>query len=151
MMDALDAIMHVMEEAFDPRYGEAWTRRQVSDSLTLRNVFFTLIGPDGTKDVAPESVIGFALSRQVLDEEEILLIAVKPACRGTGVGKNLLREVIQRARLRNVVRVFLEMRDGNPAEHLYSRFGFEKIGHRKGYYRGAIGGPLDAITFAKDI
>lgn len=150
MKDALDAIMTVMEDAFDPRYGEAWTRRQVADSLTLRNVFFTLIDPDGTTDVDPDRVTGFALTRQVLDEEEILLIAVRPAHRGNGVGKQLLREVIARARARSAARIFLEMRDGNPAEHLYRAFGFEKIGQRKGYYRGAVGGPLDAITFAKD-
>jgi ribosomal-protein-alanine N-acetyltransferase len=151
MTDALDAIMAVMEQAFDPRYGEAWTRRQVADSLTLRNVYFTLIDPDGTRDVDPDRVIGFALTRQVLDEEEILLIAVMPRHRGNGVGKRLLREVIDRARGRSVARVFLEMRDGNLAEHLYRSFGFDKIGHRPGYYRGAVGGPIDAITFAKDI
>ncbi len=151
MTDALDAIMAVMEESFDPRYGEAWTRRQVLDSLTLQNVHFTLIDAAGTDDVDPDQVTGFALTRQVLDEEEILLIAVLPSVRGTGVGKQLLAEVIDRALARSVSRLFLEMRDGNPAEHLYRRFGFEKIGHRKGYYRGAVGGPLDAITFAKDI
>lgn len=151
MTDALDAIMAVMEDAFEPRYGEAWTRRQVSDSLTLRNVFFTLIDPGGTDSVDPGQAIGFALTRQVLDEEEILLIAVRPAHRGNGVGKDLLREVIESARARSVARIFLEMRDGNPAEHLYRGFGFEKIGHREGYYRGAVGGPIDAITFAKDI
>ncbi len=151
MTDALDAIMAVMKQSFDSRFGEAWTRRQVADSLTLRNVYFTLIGPDGADDVSPEDVTGFALTRQALDEEEILLIAVLPAVRGTGVGKQLLTEVMDRARARSVSRIFLEMRDGNPAEHLYRRFGFEKIGHRKGYYRGAVGGPLDAITFAKDI
>lgn len=151
MTDALDAIMVVMEDAFDSQYGEAWTRRQVADSLTLRNVFFTLIDADGTTDGDPEQVSGFALTRQVLDEEEILLIAVRPASRGNGVGKKLLAEVIDRARARSAARVFLEMRDGNPAEHLYRQYGFEKIGHRRGYYRGAVGGPLDAITFAKDI
>ena len=151
MTDALDAIMAVMEGAFDPRFGEAWTRRQVADSLTLRNVFFTLIDPAGAQDVDPDRVTGFALTRQVLDEEEILLIAVLPQHRGKGVGKQLLQEVIHRARNRSVTRVFLEMRDGNPAEHLYRGFGFEKIGHRAGYYRGAVGGPLDAITFAKYI
>ena len=151
MKDALDAIMVVMEGAFDPRFGEAWTRRQVADSLTLRNVFFTLIDPAGADDVDPERVTGFAMTRQVLDEEEILLIAVLPEHRGKGVGKQLLQEVIERARNRSVTRLFLEMRDGNPAEHLYRGFGFEKIGHRAGYYRGAVGGPLDAITFAKDI
>lgn len=147
----LDAIMAVMEEAFEPRFGEAWTRRQVADSLMLRNVFATLIDPAGTRDVDPARVIGFALTRQVLDEEEILLIAVRPAFRGQGFGKRLLREAIERARARSAVRVFLEMREGNPAQHLYRSIGFEKIGTRKGYYRGAIGGPLNAITFAKDI
>lgn len=150
MTDALDAIMAVMEEAFDPRYGEAWTRRQIADSLTLRNVYFTLIDPDGTQDIDPDKVIGFALTRQVLDEEELLLIAVRPAYRDQGLGKQLLREVLERASARGVSRVFLEMRDGNPAEHLYRSFGFEKIGQRTGYYRGAVGGPLDAITFARD-
>ncbi|WP_338243945.1 GNAT family N-acetyltransferase [Aurantiacibacter hainanensis] len=151
MTDALDAIMAVMDAAFDHRYGEAWTRRQVADSLTLRNVYFTLIDPDGTRDVDPDRATGFALTRQVLDEEEILLIAVIPAVRGTGVGRELLNEVIERAKDRSVNRIFLEMRDGNPAEHLYRRFGFEKIGRRAGYYRGAIGGAIDAITFAKEI
>lgn len=151
MKDALDAIMAVMEQAFDPRYGEAWTRRQVADSLTLGSTHFTLIDPDGTRDIDSDRVTGFALTRQVLDEEEILLIAVHPASRGNGLGKQLLREVIARARARGVVRVFLEMRKGNPAEHLYRAFGFEKTGQREGYYRGAVGGPLDAITFAKDI
>ncbi|MGB3796090.1 MAG: GNAT family N-acetyltransferase [Alteraurantiacibacter sp.] len=151
MTDALDAIMAVMEKAFDPRYGEAWNRRQVSDSLILRNVHYTLIDPSGTDDADLDNVTGFALTRQVLDEEEILLIAVLPSERDAGVGKQLLAEVINRARARLVSRIFLEMRDGNSAEHLYRRFGFLKIGQRKGYYRGAVGGPLDAITFAKEL
>ncbi len=150
MNDALDAIMAVMEQAFDPRYGEAWNRRQVSSSLVLPNVHFTLIGRTELEVPDPDDVIGFALTRHVLDEEEILLLAVLPSDRGAGMGKRLLTKVMDKARERSVTRVFLEMRDGNPAEHLYRRFGFEKIGHRKGYYRGAVGGPLDAITFAKD-
>ncbi|MFB0610948.1 GNAT family N-acetyltransferase [Aurantiacibacter poecillastricola] len=151
MTDALDAIMAVMEDAFDPRYGEAWTRRQVADSLTLRNVYFTLLGPDGAENFDPAMTAGFALTRQVLDEEEILLIAIRPSFRGLGLGKKLLGEVIARASGRSVTRIFLEMREGNPAEHLYARFGFEMIGRRNGYYRGAIDGPIDAITFSKTI
>ncbi|WAT17885.1 GNAT family N-acetyltransferase [Aurantiacibacter sp. MUD11] len=151
MTDALDAIMLVMQEAFDDRYGEAWTRRQVADSLTLPGTHFTLVGIDPQTEFAAEDVRGFALTRQVLDEEEILLLAVRPAYRGKGVGKQLLQEVIDAARARSVRRLFLEMRDGNTAEHLYCGSGFEKIGFRKGYYRGAVGGPLDAITFAKQI
>lgn len=151
MNDALDAIMLVMHEAFDHRYGEAWTRRQVADSLTMPGVYFTLVGVDAEKPFANADVRGFALTRQVLDEEEILLLAVRPAFRGKGVGRQLLQEVVDNARSRGVTRMFLEMRAGNPAEHLYCGFGFEKVGLRQGYYRGAVGGPLDAITFARQI
>ena len=45
--DPLDAIMAVMESAFDPAYGEAWNRRQVSDALLLGTCRHMLIDPDG--------------------------------------------------------------------------------------------------------
>ena len=35
MNDDLDRIMAVMDAAFDPAWAEAWTRRQVGDSLAL--------------------------------------------------------------------------------------------------------------------
>jgi len=41
------------------------------------------------------------------------------------------------------------MRDGNPAESLYLQAGFEPVGRRRNYYRGAAKGPLDAITYAR--
>lgn len=151
MNDALDAIMVVMQEAFDSRYGEAWTRRQVADSLTMPGTRFALSGIDLSQPFTLDHVTGFALTRQVLDEEEILLIAIRPRFRGQGKGKALLQQVIDNARAHSAARMFLEMRDGNPAEHLYRKFGFEKIGHRPGYYRGAVGGPIDAITFAKSL
>ncbi|MCB2067621.1 MAG: GNAT family N-acetyltransferase [Erythrobacter sp.] len=151
MIDALDAIMLVMTEAFDSRYGEAWTRRQVADSLTFANTRFVLAGVDADGGIDPQHLSGFALTRQAADEEEVLLIAVRPAFRERGVGKRLMAEVTQAALARGVTRLFLEMRQDNPAEHLYRACGFAEIGRRKGYYRGAVGGPLDAITFGKTI
>jgi ribosomal-protein-alanine N-acetyltransferase len=143
----LDQIMLVMSEAFDPAFGEAWTRRQISDALARPNTF-CLIGH------APGSVgeaHGFALSRQVVDEEELLLIGVRPAWRGQGVGWRLLEQLRSDASMRGTARLFLEMRDGNPAQAIYERFGFSLIGRRRGYYRGAAGGPIDALTFAMDL
>jgi hypothetical protein len=63
MRDEIDHIMEVMGEAFDPAYGEAWTRRQVSDALILGNcrsllMDETLQPPNGEADAA-----GFVLSR----------------------------------------------------------------------------------------
>ncbi len=151
MDEPVDAIMAVMHEAFDHSYGEAWTRRQVSDALITPNTHYFLGGQDSAEHVSASRATGFTLSRSAADEEELLLIAVRPGCRGRGVGKQLMREFLDAAKARGANRIFLEMRSGNPAEHLYRQFGFEEVGLRKGYYRGAVGGPLDAITFACDL
>ena len=68
--------------------------------------------------------------------------------------EQLLRHMpafIEAARERGVTRLFLEMRDGNPAGALYRRFGFVTIGRRRHYYRRGSGGPCDAITFARTL
>ena len=146
----LDALMVVMEAAFDPAFGEAWSRRQVEDALLLPGTHYLLAGLDGGPPAAGRAV-GFALSRSVLDEEELLLLAIDPAHRRHGLGGRLLGRVIEAARERGVTRLFLEMRDGNPAEGVYRRFGFAPIGRRRNYYRRGSGGPCDAITFARTL
>lgn len=155
----LDRIMAVMEAAFDPAYGEAWNRRQVADALAMPSTHALVVddagalipddpGPAGAPAPAPA---GFVLTRHVLDEEELLLIAVMPDARQRGVGAALIEHLFAVARTRGTVRVFLEMRRGNPAIHLYRRFGFEPIGERHNYYRMANGERIDAITFMRSI
>lgn len=148
-LDDIDRIMAVMEAAFDPAYGEAWNRRQVSDALTLPNTHYLLAGAKGGQPRDGEPATGFVMSRGALDEEELLLIAVHPGHRGRGVGTALLDRFIAAAEARGATRLFLEMRDGNPADSLYRRAGFEPVGRRRNYYRGAAKGPLDAITYAR--
>ena len=145
-MSQTDHIMRIMQAAFDPRYGEAWNRRQIADSLLMPGVSVAF---DSMADGAPPR--GFILSRRVLDEVEILLIAVEPAVGGGGIGTAMMADLLDRLAADGVRRVFLEMRCDNSAIHLYRKFGFEQIGQRRGYYRGAVGGPLDAVTFAKTI
>ena len=148
MTDDVDAIMHVMRAAFDDRYGEAWNRRQVGDAIVMPNTHHLILHDPEKSRGEP---IGFVMSRQGADEEELLLIAIHPAHRGRGHGSRLLAEFFSQARARNVSRVFLEMREGNPAEHLYRAAGFREVGVRPGYYRGAVGGPLNAITYAIEL
>ena len=148
MTDDLDRIMVVMEAAFDPDYGEAWTRRQIGDALVLPNTYYLLAGPDGRAPGEGEEAVGFVLSRGAADEEELLLIAIDPRHRGRGIGTALLERFIAAARTRGAERLFLEMREGNPAESLYRRHGFAPVGRRRAYYCRGTGTPLDAITFA---
>jgi ribosomal-protein-alanine N-acetyltransferase len=149
MTDDVDRIMAIMDAAFDPTFGEAWTRRQVEEALVLPGTHYLLAGPDGEASAPGEESAGFVLSRGVLDEEELLLIAVVPEWRGCGIACRLIDRFVAAASARGVSRLFLEMRDGNPAEGLYRRCGFAPIGRRRAYYRRGTSGPIDAITFAR--
>lgn len=151
----LDRIMTVMEAGFDPAYGEAWNRRQVADALTLSSTHALVVDSDGSPIAAgaasPRAPAGFVLSRHVLDEEELLLIAVVPDCRRRGIGEILIGQLFAAARARGIIRIYLEMRRGNPALSLYHRLGFEPIGERPNYYRMTNGERIDAITFGCSI
>lgn len=151
----VDRIMVVMEAAFDPAYGEAWNRRQIADALAMPNTHALVVDADGAPiaddAVTAPSPAGFVLTRHVLNEEELLLIAVTPGARRRGVGAALIERLFAEARARGIASIFLEMRRGNPAIHLYSKFGFEPIGERRNYYRMANGERIDAITFARTI
>lgn len=142
--DDIDRIMAVMVAAFDPAFGEAWTRRQVEDALLTGLCHYRVSG-------AADETSAFYLSRHVAGEEELLLIAVTPEMRGRGLGKQLLEQFGQDARTRGATRLLLEMREDNPAESLYRSLGFVPIGKRPNYYRIGSGSPRDAVTFACDL
>lgn len=141
--DEIDQIMAVMAAAFDPAYGEAWTRRQVEDALLTGNCHYGLAMHQG-------QCAGFYLTRSAFDEEELLLLAVSPKFRSKGIGQHLIDRFKHEARERGAVRLFLEMRRGNPAESLYLKNNFVPVGLRPNYYRTKQGEQLDAITFTSE-
>lgn len=149
--DTIDAIMRVMDRAFEPFWREAWNRRQVSDSFLMPSTHALLLDARGDIAREGEQAIGFVLSRVVLDEEELLLVAILPEHRGRGLGKRLIEHSAAASRERGAVQMFLEMRANNPAERIYRAAGFERIGMRKDYYHAADGTKLDAITFGKNL
>lgn len=150
-IEDIDRIMAVMATAFDPQFGEAWSRRQIEDALVLGNCHYGLIGARGLDSVPGDNAVGFWLSRLGFDEEELLLFAVDPGFRRKGLGLLLLADLARAATLRGARRLLLEMRQGNPAETLYYTFGFKPIGRRPNYYRLASGDRIDAITFARSL
>jgi ribosomal-protein-alanine N-acetyltransferase len=140
--DARDiaAVDDIMEAAFEPRFGEAWTRNQCLGVIAMPGVRLTL----AMLDDAPA---GFALVRSVAGEAELLLLAVAPGARRRGVGTALLRSVIADAVAGGVSDLHLEVRAGNEAVRLYAEHGFRKVGERRGYYRGRTGQMFDAHTY----
>lgn len=132
-------VMRVMDDAFQPAFGEAWTRAQCLGILGLPRVWLTIarLGAEPA---------GFALCRTVLDEAELLLLGVRPAFRRRGIGQALVARALTIAATGGVRRLHLEVRDGNDALTLYTRSGFAEVGRRRGYYRGGAGELFDAIS-----
>lgn len=137
----LGAVMTVMEDAFEPAFGEAWTRSQCQGILDLPRVWLTIARHDG-------AAAGFALSRIVADEAELLLLAVRPTFRRRGIGSKLIERTLAVAIGAGARRLHLEVRDGNAALGLYVRSGFAEVGRRRGYYRGTHGQLFDALSLA---
>jgi ribosomal-protein-alanine N-acetyltransferase len=138
----LDSVMRVMEDSFDPSYGEAWTAPQCAGLLPMPGVWLSL-ARDG------DEPLGFALGRVVANEAELLLLAVKREGQRQGVGQLLLNRFILVATTKGAQRLHLEVRDGNHAIKLYAGAGFEEVGRRKNYYTGRDGQIYDAITLAR--
>ena len=85
--------MTVMDDSFDPRFGEAWTASQCAGLLPMPGVWLTL-AREG------DAVIGFALGPRVAGEAELLLLAVRRAAQGRGDRQVAARPFRRRGRPR---------------------------------------------------
>lgn len=144
--EEIDSVMTVMDCAFGDKFGEAWTRSQLSGILPMGGVLLMI-----AIDRASETVVGFSLCRTVAGESELLLIAVLPGEQRRGVGTLLLDHFLDNARKDGVSRVHLEVRDGNPAIGMYHFAGFSPVGRRRNYYHAVSGKRYDAITLACEL
>ncbi|MDB5670457.1 MAG: family N-acetyltransferase [Alphaproteobacteria bacterium] len=138
----LDSVMDVMADSFDPAFGEAWTAPQCAGLLPMPGVWLSL-AREGDR------VVGFALSRAVLREAELLLLAVARSHQRRGVGAMLLDRFTMISQRKGVEDLHLEVRDGNPALRLYEGAGFREVGRRRNYYSGNDGRLYDALTLSR--
>lgn len=132
--------MIVMSAAFDAQFGEAWTAQQLRSMMTMPGSAL-VVGRVGDKPV------GFGLLRAMAGEAELLLLAVDPAHRSQGHGRRILDRCLMVAERSGAEFVFLEVRESNPAIHLYSKAGFSQYNRRKDYYLGSGGFRYDALSF----
>lgn len=81
-------------------------------------------------------MIGYAGHWLVAGEAHISTIAVAPQWRGRGLGALLLLSMIYQALAQDAGVVSLEVRENNePAQRLYTAYGFVMVGRRRRYYR----------------
>ena len=117
-----------------------WTKKQFEDSVNTYQV--TVIEQQ-------RQLVGFCILQPVLDEANLLLMAVHPSQQGKGMGYQLLEASL--AMLKNdPVQVFLEVRESNIAAiKLYEKSDFHQIDMRKNYYPKADGSREHAIIMVK--
>ncbi len=83
----------------------------------------------------PDHIVGFAGFWIMAEEAHITSIAVRETCRRRGIGELMMISVIDMAKKLNIRVVTMEVRvSSTPAQSLYIKYGFNKVGVRRGYY-----------------
>ncbi|WP_460861065.1 ribosomal protein S18-alanine N-acetyltransferase [Nocardiopsis coralliicola] len=129
------AVMAMEHDLFG---ADAWSEAMLRSELAEPTRHYYVAEADG-------AVVGYAGLRSVPPEGDVQTIAVESGHQGGGVGRALLRRLLQEALDRGATEVFLEVRSDNPrAQDLYRRYGFAEIGLRRKYYTDA-----DAIVMRR--
>lgn len=93
---------------------------------------------------------GFALTRSIADESELLTLAVDSAHRRAGIASHLLHAWLHSISP-TCKTAFLEVAaDNTGAIALYERHGFAKIATRTGYYQRKDAPAADALIYQLD-
>ena len=117
-----------------------WTSKQFEESVSSYQ---------STVIEYQSQVIGFCILQPVLDEANLLLMAIDPKMQGQGLGYKLLEYSIEQLK-NNPVQIFLEVRESNLAAiALYEKSGFHQIDVRRNYYPKADGSKENAIIMVK--
>ena len=106
-------------------FSEPWPEIAVRGELTNKLALW-LVAMDG------ETVVGYVGSQTVLQEADMMNIAVADTHRRRGIARALVEELIRQL---DAYQLSLEVRSSNaPAIALYEKLGFTQVGLRKNYY-----------------
>lgn len=110
-------------------FTDPWNKQGFVDSLKETSAHLLVIEDEDF------GIAGYACLYQVVDEGEIVNVAIAPSCRQKGYGARLVKELMLLGRKLGAERFFLEVRKGNMAgKALYASLGFVECGIRKGFY-----------------
>jgi ribosomal-protein-alanine N-acetyltransferase len=151
----MSAVFKSMEAGFEPMtderleqvvaierraYDHPWTRGNFSDSLRS-GYHAQILG-------AADTVLGYFVAMQGVDEVHLLNITVEPIWQGQGWGRLMLDALALWSRAQGAQWLWLEVRTTNVrAQEVYQRYGFRRVGERRNYYP-AHQGREDAIVMS---
>ena len=109
-------------------FSQPWSEQGFLSALQSPDTLYLIVWKD-------DQIIGYCGFLQSFEEADITNVAVKEDWRGLGVGRRMLKELMDLGKKRGVERYTLEVRIGNIAAiKLYESLGFESVGIRKNFY-----------------
>ena len=131
----LDAISDILYSDFD----DFWTASTLKSELQNPNSQYIVAKLNN-------DIIGFGGIWKAVDDIHITNIVVKKSHRRQNIGSILLKQLISLAEKEDITSITLEVNSTNiPAQKLYEKFGFKRVGLRKKYYNNID----DAIIYTK--
>ena len=122
-------------------FSDPWSEKSIAGELENELSVWLVAQEQGT-------VLGYVGSQTVLDETDMMNIAVHPDFRRCGIAAELIGELISCLKARGSRCLKLEVRVSNaPAIALYQTMGFVRLGLRKNYYRNP---KEDALILGKE-
>jgi ribosomal-protein-alanine N-acetyltransferase len=110
-------------------FSDPWSENSIASELGNKLAFW-LVATEG------EKVAGYIGSQTVMDETDMMNVAVHPDFRRQGIAEALVNGLVEHLKVMGSHCLTLEVRASNaPAIALYEKLGFSEIGRRRNYYR----------------
>lgn len=133
----LDAVLRVEQRA----YSHPWTHGNFVDSIRAGYQLQALMGDD--------TLLGYFVAMEGVDEVHLLNITVAPEFQGQGWARVMLEALSLWSRGRGAHWLWLEVRASNArALHVYEAYGYRRVGERKNYYPADLGRREDAVVMS---
>ncbi len=117
-----------VEELEKKTFSDAWSKQSIYETFCQSQAYIIVVESEN-------GLAGYGIVYSVLDEAELVRIAVDEKARRQGVGQGLIDYIFQKCQKENIRRVLLEVRESNlGARVFYEKCGFAVDGIRKNFY-----------------
>jgi N6-L-threonylcarbamoyladenine synthase len=127
---------------------DSWSRPTMRAELMAPHTYYLVAHQD-------EKILGYAGLSKVASSSsaDIQTIAVSDSHRRAGIGRELMKALIEQASKLTATEIYLEVREDKPApQKLYEQLGFEKIDRREKYYQpDGVAAIVMRLTISTDV